>query len=1136
MFRFSSILALVFAFVIANAQQRLYPVCTNQMWGMMDAKGNLVVEADYKSIGGFEEEGYAIAQKGDLLGVIDTLGKVLIPCKYSLMDYVGKGLFSIKDNGTWKIINTADKVVLDSMSGKITFLENDYLTFDEIGGIGLAHIDLGVLLPPVYSNFQFLSPELVVVFDKNYSKSLFDGNGKQILPTGFELFKIEGNLIWGKRSGKWGAYDFQGNTIIKADWTSYKALGTNFYSLTNEKKIKFLYSTSLDSIILSEMKSFSDFDNTYAQFVNFEDNKGLIDVNGNFVFEGLYNAISKFGDNTFRLRKGEHLGVMDTKGNVLAPFIYKTIGRPNSQVAIVKRNENYGILNLNGELVLPAVYPVSLSLDDNVARYKDPKGVLQIFVFDEVGQLKNNTKFTNLKSLRIRSSVRTFNRNPMVVQNGTPIEDPNQISDSLVWQFHVGARKWGLWNVDKKKYKVTPQYDNVLILKDLGLTIVGKVKREIGGYIKTGRLDLQINRVFGLFTNVHGLPITKMEFLDIRLSDFQEKDYDIARCVFIGGSHGILSRKGRILSRGYVYIGEFVEGRARTTRKGKLLVDMDYKIKRPLMKAEKYFRGLNSNYGFDNDDDPRLYTSFARDGQLYCKDAKWGYIDTFGQVFLNYKYDYVEDYTNGRALVRHKGQWGMLDNDGNSIIEPQYDDFNFLPKSDKKLFFIAEYTDLKGAIDSNANIIVPVEYSRIREFHDNRIAVRGPRGWGFVDRNAKEVIPATYRVANDFSEELAVIYEKSKWGVINKNGDVVVKAQYSRMGNFKEGKAWVNLNKGNKGYINKYGDLLFSGKYTRLTDFKDGIARVYVRKRGWGLIDVKGNYILKPKKSFKKIEAFNEHGLAKVKIGKKYRLINQEGKLVGKKAFGLIRDFKEGHAVIRVQVLGSFRIGKPNLNFGFIDTIGELVTKEDFRQLQDFSEGRAVYTGEGSKRGYLNYKGEVVVNPQYFRAENFNNNRAVVWESYNKTGVIDTTGGIIIPVAYDKILGIKEGLALVRKNSWTYYFVHEDTKRHSPSDFRGASTFQNNMAPIQQGHKWGVINEKGLKTLTPKYAYIAPYQDGIAKVSVKSLLGVVDVDGKIIIDAKYEYIDYVGEGLFRVERGDKMGYLDMVGNWVWEMQ
>ena len=95
------------------------------------------------------------------------------------------------------------------------------------------------------------------------------------------------------------------------------------------------------------------------------------------------------------------------------------------------------------------------------------------------------------------------------------------------------------------------------------------------------------------------------------------------------------------------------------------------------------------------------------------------------------------------------------------------------------------------------------------------------------------------------------------------------------MGNFKEGKAWVHLKKGYKGYINREGELLFSGKYTKLTNFKDSIARVYIRKKGWGLIDINGNYILKPKKSFSKIEPFNKNGLAKVKVGKKYRLINK---------------------------------------------------------------------------------------------------------------------------------------------------------------------------------------------------------------------------------------------------------------------
>ena len=282
-------------------------------------------------------------------------------------------------------------------------------------------------------------------------------------------------------------------------------------------------------------------------------------------------------------------------------------------------------------------------------------------------------------------------------------------------------------------------------------------------------------------------------------------------------------------------------------------MDLEGKTKRPLRKANGYFLNLLSSYAFDNDDDPRAYDAFTKRGQLYCENAEWGYLDTLGQVHINYKYDYVEDFSNDRALIRHKKQWGMLDQDGNEIIAPKYDDFNFLPKSDRKLFFIAEHQNLHGAIDSNARIVVPVKYARIRDFYDDRVAVRGTKGWGFVDRNGNEIIPATYRVVNDFSEGLAVIYEKNRWGAINTNGDVKIKAQYIKMGDFKEGKAWVNLGRGQKGYINRYGDLLFSGKYSRLTDFKDSIARVYVRKKGWGLIDINGEYILKPKRSFKKI-------------------------------------------------------------------------------------------------------------------------------------------------------------------------------------------------------------------------------------------------------------------------------------------
>ncbi|BDS10805.1 WG repeat-containing protein [Aureispira anguillae] len=1135
MLHFLLIVIGVLLFDTASGQQRLYPVHVNQKWGLMDVEGGLVVKPIYNNIGLFEKEGYAIVEEDGLLGVVDTLGTIVIPCKYALMDYIGRGLFSVKVGEVWQVINIKDKLILDKMAGKIRFLEGNYLSYEELTGLGLAHIDRGVLLPPQFKSFNFLEGGYIVGIDEKEVQTIHDSSGQSIIAHGFSKIKIKNNWIWGKRNGKWGSYTLDGQVKLHHNWSFYESKGVNFYELIDEDERHFLYSRFLDTIILRKVPKLEAFDVNRVEFVRRDGSRGLVDRRGNILFEGAYEFITKFSPTTFRVKKEDHQGVIRADGSVLIPFIYNYIGNLDDQVAIVRKKEQYGVINQQGKLVLPPVFQTSPELRDNHVRYKDPNGALQLFDFDEKGELIKNTTFSNLKSLKIRIS----NRGANLAVNNTPrnTTNPYQISDSLCWLFHSGSRMWGLWNLQTKKYKFAPQWSSVVVLKQQGLSIVGQSDLDIGGRLNTGRIKLRVNEVFGLFNNKHGLPISKMEFIDIRMSDFQTLGLDIARCIFVGGSHGLLKSNGRVLARGYVYIGEFIEGKARATKKGRLVVDLDRKIKRPIGKASTYYNSLRASYSFDNDDDPKFFRALNTHGQLYCVDAKWGYIDSLGGKNSGFKYDYVENYSNDRALIRQDGKWGMLDHEGNEVLAPAYDNFNFLPNANKKLFFITRNQQLYGAIDSNAKIIVPVKYTRIRTYKEDRIAVKNQAGrWGYVDRNSNEIIKTKYRVAYDFSEGLAVIFDQSRWGALDQNGNVVIKPQYLKMGSFVEGKAWVHLARGKKGYINQKGKLLFSGKYSKLTDFKDGIARVFVRKKGWGLMDTTGHLILKPKRHFKKIEPFNNYGLAKVKIGKKYRLINREGKFVGKRAYGAIKEFNEGLAIVRLQALSGFHFGRPNLKWTFIDTTGELVTKNEFRQLQAFSEGRAAFTNEDSKRGYINKEGAVIIEPVYFRVEEFKENRAVVWDNYNRTGVIDTTGKVIIPIEYNKILDINQGLALVRKNSWTYYFVREDTKRHTPNNFSGAHIFEGNVTPVKSNNKWGVINEKGLQMLIPKYAKITPFEEGVAKVSVTDLIGVVDVNGKVIIEPEYEYIAYVGKGLFRVERGDKMGYLNMDGEWVWSMK
>ncbi|MEM9824903.1 MAG: WG repeat-containing protein, partial [Bacteroidota bacterium] len=84
--------------------------------------------------------------------------------------------------------------------------------------------------------------------------------------------------------------------------------------------------------------------------------------------------------------------------------------------------------------------------------------------------------------------------------------------------------------------------------------------------------------------------------------------------------------------------------------------------------------------------------------------------------------------------------------------------------------------------------------------------------------------------------------------------------------------------------------------------------------------------------------------------------------------------------------------------------------------------------------------------------------------------------------------------------------------------------------------QWGVINQKGIEIIPPKYDKIERFQEGYAIVRIRRFSGLTNLKGEQIIQPEYEYISYAGNGLFRVEQGDKIGYFDASGSWVWNLQ
>ena len=623
--------------------------------------------------------------------------------------------------------------------------------------------------------------------------------------------------------------------------------------------------------------------------------------------------------------------------------------------------------------------------------------------------------------------------------------------------------------------------------------------------------------VFGLVNNANGLLVTKMDLLDVRFSDF-EKGYQVARVVFSNGTHGLVNKIGSFVAKDYAYIGEFHDGMARMSTKGRLSGNLK-NTNQGLGKVVSYLNEMLSP-SFMTD-----YTlhdlEFRTDASLSCEDCEWGYVDTSGVVIVGTQYSFAESFVNGVGIVQKDNKTGAINKSGKILLECDFDEINFLENTNKQILQVYNHNQKYGLIDTLGNVTVNLRYDEIGKYSEERLTVMRNNKWGFVDEKGNEVISCKYKKVSDFNEGLAAAKLGTKWGFINKQGDVVIDFKYRRAGNFKDGLAWVNTSSG-VGYIDMKGEVVILPQFNRAFDFENNVARVIIDGK-YGLLKKNGEFFLKPK--YRYISRFNEHGTAIVQLGNeriRYGLISRTGDLITQRQFHKILPFKEGMAVVKYKN-----------KYGFIDTKGKLVIDNKYSKASGFSEGLAVVQKNG-QCGFINKKGEIIVPLKYSRCGDFQDGNAVVYKGLRNAGLVDKTGQEIIKPGINRLIEFSDGRGLVRDEKWRFYYITEEARLYE-GYYDEAKEFQHGIAVVQMNGRWGVINQKGMQVIPPKYDKIEDFENGYAKVRIKGFSGLTNLKGEVIVKPDYEYISYAGKGLFRVEQGDKVGYFDSKGDWVWDL-
>ena len=177
----------------------------------------------------------------------------------------------------------------------------------------------------------------------------------------------------------------------------------------------------------------------------------------------------------------------------------------------------------------------------------------------------------------------------------------------------------------------------------------------------------------------------------------------------------------------------------------------------------------------------------------------WYYYDMDeNQIFGGY--EEVSAIVNGIVAAKKDGEWSIVNNKGEAVIEQTYSDVvsdekNVVFRNDR--LFVSDGTGYM-MIDSSGNAITEDRYEDARLFADTTLAaVKQDGKWGFIDNSGNMVIEPQFEDARSFINGKAAVMQDGKWGFIDSEGNMVIEAIYTDAKDFNgSGCAFVKTENG----------------------------------------------------------------------------------------------------------------------------------------------------------------------------------------------------------------------------------------------------------------------------------------------------------------------------------------------------
>jgi len=441
-----------------------------------------------------------------------------------------------------------------------------------------------------------------------------------------------------------------------------------------------------------------------------------------------------------------------------------------------------------------------------------------------------------------------------------------------------------------------------------------------------------------------------------------------------------------------------------------------------------------------------------------------------------------KDAVLGYFPVYTGGKWGVIDSNGEIVINPIYSEMVVIPDNTKDIFICTydmnlEQDTYKVKVMNKNNEEIFTNYDKIElldnydknnniKYEKNILKVQKEGYYGIINYDGKELLKCEYEkieTLKTVSNSLK-IQKDGKIGIANGLGEIIVKPEYKNIHPLGEdGKlGYIVVNAENKyGIVNKNHKLIIEPQYQDIKQVANN--DLYVAKSDKLKIINKDNETVLDK-GFEEVISINNNII--VKNQGKYNVLDLKGNKLLKNDY----DYLEN-------IYDNYYIAKKDNKFGIIDL--EENNKIEFKYLS------------------ISYRKEA----NFIEAENENYQTEIFDSEFNYK-----LSGIITDV------NVENGYIRIRIGENYKYYNFKFEEKQNNEILAGKTLYLS-----KQNGKYGYIDKNN--NLVVEHIYEDAKEQnsyGYSAVKLNGLWGAIDKMGKLIVEPKYKLeenliIDFIGK-------------------------